>query len=339
MQRRARLGRPRGPRDLEDARRAGPETRGRAGGRAPARGTEIQQRTPRPRPPRSCARRATTCPRCLAPIPARTWCSAVRRRRRRLERDGGRRRRSAGRRRPTADAHGRRAIPAPEGTEQHPCPRESVAAPDAHARRGAAAARAAARAPPGLALDDFVASERTAAETPVEPMEPRRSVEGAAPGAGRRRVGGPGGAGAALAQRSAARAPRSSVAGAPLALGDVDHAATYSSDDEARPAPTDKPTYADDDAAFGSVMDAFAEAANKAEADRQAAAARRRRGGERPRPRNSARRSRRGGRACGRGGCCAALAAEVEAGDRERSRGQGPRGGGRRGRARRAGGG
>ena len=75
-------------------------------------------------------------------------------------------------------------------------------------------------------------------------------------------------------QHSPARAPRSSVAGAPLALGDVDHAATYSSDDEARqearPAPTegvdaraDEPTYADDDAAFGAVMDAFAEAATK----------------------------------------------------------------------------
>ncbi|CAH0379681.1 unnamed protein product [Pelagomonas calceolata] len=166
------------------------------------------------------------------------------------------------------------AIPAPaEETEQPPVPEESVAEPPTHTPVEALPRPAPPTGPPpGLALDDFAASERTAVETPVEPMEPRRSVEGAALALADAESAALEAPAQRSPQRSPARAPRSSVAGAPLALGDVDHAATYSSDDEARPAPTEEPTYADDDAAFGAVMDAFAEAATKAEADRQAAA-------------------------------------------------------------------
>ena len=102
---------------------------------------------------------------------------------------------------------------------------------------------------PGRALDDFAASEGRAVETPVEPMDPRRSVEGAALALADAESAALEAPAQRSPQRSPARAPRSSVAGAPLALGAVDPAATYSSDDEARPAPTEEPAYADDDAA------------------------------------------------------------------------------------------
>ena len=137
------------------------------------------------------------------------------------------------------------AIPAPsvEPPEQPPVPEETVAEPPTHTPVEALPRPAPPPGPPpGLALDDFAglrAHGRRDARR-ADGTAPLRRGRGA--GAGRRRVGGPGGAGAARhRQRSPARAPRSSVAGAPLALGDVDHAATYSSDDEARPAPTESP--------------------------------------------------------------------------------------------------
>jgi len=192
-------------------------------------------------------------------------------------------------------------IPARGGVAplQPPAPDAAALAPAATEPPTRTAVEALPRpAPPaGLALEDFAASELTAVEmiaalraapadalpTPVEPIG-HHSVDVAALALADAESA----VLKAPARADPARAPRASVAGAPLALGDVDHAASASSDDEAAPrrgsragaalalddldADEERPPYADDDAAFGSVMDAFAEAATRAAANRRAAA-------------------------------------------------------------------
>ena len=159
-------------------------------------------------------------------------------------------------------------------------------------------------------------------------MEPRRWVEGAALALADAESAALEAPAQRSPQRWPARAPRLVGRRRALALGDVDHAATYSSDDEARPAPTEEPAYADDDAAFGSVMDAFAEPRGGAGASgvRRGGGA----GGAGGRGRGTGpRRPRRGGCACRRGGRRRALGGRRRAGEGA-GRGQGPRGGGRR---------